>query len=103
MYNKYAAYPNRPGLVLVRDRWYQLIQVFATDNIRAKIKWFDSINNDLFQYSWIEMAGATAYPVADAIVGAQDAETIARMQHWARPGVRIVGNVISAEMVDTML
>jgi hypothetical protein len=85
MFNKYAAYPRQPGLILVRDRWYNLVQVFATDNIRAKIEWFEKFNVDLFQYQWYEMHKATRaqrYEIRDAIVASQDEDTMVRMQHY---------------------
>jgi len=87
MYNKYAAYPNKPGLVLVRDRWYNLVQVFATDNLRAKIEWFETFHVDVFQYQWYEMHKATKaqrYQMRDAIVASQDEDTVERMQHYAQ-------------------
>ena len=87
MFNKYAAYPNQPGLLLVRDRWYNLVQVFATDNLRAKIEWFEKLNADPFQYQWYEMHRTTKAQLremARAIVQSQDEDTVARMQHYAQ-------------------
>ena len=87
MFNKYAAYPNQPGLVLVRDRFYQLIQVLATDNLRAKIEWFEKFNVDHFQYQWYEMHRATKaqrLEIRDTIIASQDEATVSRMQHYAQ-------------------
>lgn len=87
MFNKYAVYPNQPGLVLVRDRFYQLIQVFATDNLRAKIEWFEKFNADHFQYQWYEMHNTTKAKLCEmaiAIVQSQDEATVSRMQHYAQ-------------------
>ena len=62
-YNKYAQYPNKPGLVFVRNRIYTLYEVFGTDNIRAKIKYCEEVLSEKYphaidgrnQYEYLEM------------------------------------------------
>ena len=38
----YNQYPNKPGIIIVRDRYYEHLFTMSTDNIRARIQSVDT-------------------------------------------------------------
>ena len=46
----YEEFRNNPGLIIVRDRYYNPISIQATDNIRARINYLKANSTDIRQY-----------------------------------------------------
>ena len=42
MFNKYAQYPKVPGIINVRDKFYNHLFTMYTDNIRARVESVDT-------------------------------------------------------------
>jgi len=66
MYNKYIAYNNKAGSIVVRDQYWKKISCVkkdgaeikkiydTTDNVRARIKWLEIETDLLKQYSRVQ-------------------------------------------------
>ena len=45
-----AKYINKPGVIVVKDRFYNDIEIQATDNVRSRISWFEQQKPGVYQY-----------------------------------------------------
>ena len=76
MYNKYTQYTKEPGLILVKDRFNNLVFTMESDNCRARIESKDkehlkAMKTGIYPLSWNggrpEAANAAGYLIYDVI------------------------------------